>query len=132
MGHHKILTGARLATMVTGDDYGLIENGALVLSGDRIAWVGPAPELPAHFDGPVRDLAGRLVTPGLIDAHTHIVFAGDRAREFEMRVGIAQRDVSSDKDRPGHHAHKNRRNRIAAPVLARVVTHDRAQTERHN
>lgn len=89
MGHHKILTGARLATMVTGDDYGLIENGALVLSGDRIAWVGPAPELPAHFDGPVRDLAGRLVTPGLIDAHTHIVFAGDRAREFEMRLGGA-------------------------------------------
>ena len=89
MGHHKILTGARLATMVTGDDYGLIENGALVLSGDRIAWVGPAPELPAHFDGPVRDLAGRLVTPSLIDAHTHIVFAGDRAREFEMRLGGA-------------------------------------------
>lgn len=89
MGHHKILTGARLATMVTGDDYGLIENGALVLSGDRIVWVGPAPELPAHFDGPVRDLAGRLVTPGLIDAHTHIVFAGDRAREFEMRLGGA-------------------------------------------
>ena len=89
MGHHKILTGARLAPMVTGDDYGLIENGALVLSGDRIAWVGPAPELPAHFDGPVRDLAGRLVTPGLIDAHTHIVFAGDRAREFEMRLGGA-------------------------------------------
>lgn len=89
MGHHKILTGARLATMVTGDDYGLIENGALVLSGDRIAWGGPAPELPAHFDGPVRDLAGRLVTPGLIDAHTHIVFAGDRAREFEMRLGGA-------------------------------------------
>ena len=94
MGHHKILTGARLATMVTGDDYGLIENGALVLSGDRIAWGGPAPELPAHFDGPVRDLAGRLVTPGLIDAHTHIVFAGDRAREFDVDVGAQDRSIA--------------------------------------
>ena len=67
--------------------YDLIEDGALAISGDRIAWVGAARDLPEQFSSaPRRDLGGRVVTPGLIDCHTHIVFGGDRAREFEMRL----------------------------------------------
>nr|WP_245155537.1 imidazolonepropionase [Paracoccus ravus] len=67
--------------------YGLIEEGALLLEGDRILWVGPEAQLPAHYAQAHRhDLGGRLVTPGLIDCHTHVVFGGDRAREFEMRL----------------------------------------------
>jgi imidazolonepropionase len=84
-----VLSGARLATMRKGGPaYGLVDNGALAVGGDgRIAWCGPAEELPADFSAwPSRDLGGRLVTPGLIDCHTHIVHGGNRAREFEMRL----------------------------------------------
>lgn len=84
-----VLSGARLATMRKGGPaYGLVDNGALAIGGDgRIAWCGPAAELPAVFSAwPSRDLGGRLVTPGLIDCHTHIVHGGNRAREFEMRL----------------------------------------------
>jgi len=67
--------------------YGLVEDGALALDGDRIAWVGKGEDLPAHYANWTReDLGGRLVTPALIDCHTHVVFGGDRAREFEMRL----------------------------------------------
>ncbi|MEY8800575.1 imidazolonepropionase [Leisingera sp. XS_AS12] len=90
-----VLTGARLATMVEpaqGDvaPYGLIDDGAVAVSQGKIAWVGPRSELSAdNFDWPQRDLGGRLVTPGLIDCHTHIVFGGNRAMEFEMRLNGA-------------------------------------------
>ncbi|MFG6080189.1 imidazolonepropionase [Paracoccus litorisediminis] len=67
--------------------YDLIQQGAMVLDGDRIVWVGPETALPGEYaDLPRHDLGGRLVTPGLIDCHTHVVFGGDRAREFEMRL----------------------------------------------
>ena len=78
-----ILTNATLATMTGG--YGLIEQGAVVISGDRIAWAGPMAALPASAE-PRIDLGGRLVTPGLIDCHTHVVFGGTRAAEFELRL----------------------------------------------
>jgi imidazolonepropionase len=84
-----VLTQARLATMVAGGPaYGLIEDGALAISDDgRIAYAGPASGLPKECAGwPQRSLAGRLVTPGLIDCHTHIVHGGNRAREFELRL----------------------------------------------
>jgi len=83
-----ILTNADLATFA-GEHvpYGLVEDGALALDGDRIAWVGKGEDLPAHYANWTReDLGGRLVTPALIDCHTHVVFGGDRAREFEMRL----------------------------------------------
>jgi imidazolonepropionase len=80
----QVLSNAVLATMV-GDDYGLIPNGTVVLEGGLIAWVGA--ELPAQYaDLPVTDLGGRLITPALIDCHTHLVHGGNRAREFEMRL----------------------------------------------
>lgn len=80
-----ILTNATVATMQGG--YGLIPEAGVVLDGERIAWVGPMTGLPAG--GERIDLGGRLVTPGLIDCHSHVVFAGDRAREFEMRLNGA-------------------------------------------
>jgi imidazolonepropionase len=81
-----ILTNVTLATMSGG--YGLIEDAALITEGEGITWVGAAADLP-RSDLPRHDLGGRLVTPALIDCHTHIVFAGDRAREFEMRLNGA-------------------------------------------
>jgi imidazolonepropionase len=85
-----VLTAARLATMAGGAPYGLIEDGAVVIRGGRIAWAGPAAELPVDLRAlPVRDLGGRLVTPALIDCHTHAVFGGNRAAELEMRLSGA-------------------------------------------
>ncbi|MBO6603065.1 MAG: imidazolonepropionase [Roseicyclus sp.] len=82
-----LLTRATLATMTGDAPYGLIPDGALALANGRIEWVGPAEAIPEVYrGGPVHDLGGRLVTPGLIDCHTHLVFAGNRAREFEMRL----------------------------------------------
>jgi len=82
-----VLLDARLATMVGPAPYGLVERGALALSDGRVAWAGPEAELPARFAAwPRERLEGRLVTPGLIDCHTHLVFGGDRAREFELRL----------------------------------------------
>jgi imidazolonepropionase len=81
----RLLTGARVATMVPGGaPYGLIEDGAVAITDGHVVWVGPATEAPCARRR--EDLGGRLVTPGLIDCHSHIVFAGDRAREFEMRL----------------------------------------------
>jgi imidazolonepropionase len=88
-----ILHNAVLATMDAG--YGLIENGAIVTEGERIVWVGRSDALPAFASGDTLDVGGRLITPGLIDCHTHVVFAGDRAREFEMRLeGASYADVA--------------------------------------
>jgi imidazolonepropionase len=79
-----------LATMAPGDAaYGTIEDGAIAVSDDRIAWVGRRADLPGEAAGlarEVHDLGGCWVTPGLIDCHTHLVWGGDRAREFELRL----------------------------------------------
>ncbi|RVT87376.1 imidazolonepropionase [Rhodobacteraceae bacterium CCMM004] len=76
------------ATMQTGaEGYGLIRDAAVAVEDGRIAWVGPEAEMPATWArAPRTGLGGRLMTPGLIDCHTHIVFGGSRAREFEMRL----------------------------------------------
>lgn len=82
-----ILANATLATMAGLSEYGLVKNAAIMIERGKIQWVGSLDQLPlrAH-DPPVHDLAGRLVTPGLIDCHTHLVYAGSRANEFEMRL----------------------------------------------
>jgi len=80
---------ARIATMTEGAPYGAIEPGAIGVEAGRIAWLGPESELsgpPASLARQVRDLEGRWVTPGLIDCHTHLVYGGDRAHEFELRL----------------------------------------------
>lgn len=83
-------THARIATMAAdaGAPYGMIEDGALVAEDGRIAWVGPRADLPAALrSGAIEhDAQGALLTPGLIDCHTHLVYAGDRAGEFEARL----------------------------------------------
>ncbi|WP_281982827.1 imidazolonepropionase [Thalassorhabdomicrobium marinisediminis] len=85
-----LLTNAHLVTLPSGGDYGLIPRGAVAMEGDRIAWAGPMDDVPAPYrDGPVQDLGGRLVTPALIDCHTHVVFGGNRAAEFELRLNGA-------------------------------------------
>lgn len=86
-----LLTNARIATMAAeSGGYGLIDRGAVVIDGPRIIWVGAQQDLPADYAdipaGDQHDQRGRLLTPGLIDCHTHVVFGGDRAREFEMRL----------------------------------------------
>jgi imidazolonepropionase len=89
-----LLTGITVATMEGG--YGLIPDAALVLNGDQIQWVGPRAALPAiHHALEARDMGGRLVTPGLIDCHSHVVFGGHRAAEFEARLnGATYADIA--------------------------------------
>ena len=83
-----LLTDCRAATM-DGAGYGAIEDAAIAVNGDRIAWIGPRADLPGQSAKETVSLGGRWVTPGLIDCHTHLVFGGDRAHEFELRLGGA-------------------------------------------
>ena len=78
---------ARLATFDGVLPWGWIEHGAVLVDGDRLAWVGADGDLPAGLqpDAEVA-LGGALVTPGLVDCHTHLVYGGDRATEFELRL----------------------------------------------
>ena len=84
-----LIVGASLATMDADRGYGEIEDGALGWKDGVLAFVGPRTALPgaastvAHD---VIDVDGGWITPGLIDCHTHLVFAGDRAHEFELRL----------------------------------------------
>jgi imidazolonepropionase len=85
---------ARLATM-DGDAWGWVERGALLVDGERIAWVGDEAGLPASDVQAEHDLGGALVTPGLVDCHTHLVYAGSRAAEFEQRLqGASYEDIA--------------------------------------
>ena len=90
-----LLRNAVVATMAGDRPYGLIENAAIAVEGDLISWVGPEAELPEQYHAAGEDLKGRLVTPGLIDCHTHVVFGGNRAAEFEMRLkGASYEEVA--------------------------------------
>ncbi len=85
-----LLTNAQIATLESNDSFGLIEDGAIVIEGEVISWVGHRQDLPQDYlDHEVSDLGGRLVTPALIDCHTHVVFGGNRAAEFELRLNGA-------------------------------------------
>ncbi len=90
----QVFTNAQIATQ--DSQIGLIADGAVVLSHGMIDWVGPSADLPtAYADLLTTDLAGRLITPALIDCHTHLVFGGNRAREFEMRLnGASYQDIA--------------------------------------
>ncbi len=95
----RLFTNARLTTMEPDTaPFGLIENGAVAIEGKAIVWRGPIHELPEEFRNAERsDLEGRLVTPGLIDCHTHVVFGGDRAREFELRLqGASYEEIARE------------------------------------
>lgn len=80
----ELLTNLRLATMSGGQPYGLIDDAALALDGETILFAGPRGEAPV-VERTV-DLGGRLVTPGFIDPHTHLIYGGNRALEWEQRL----------------------------------------------
>ncbi len=83
-----LLLDANIATMQQdAADYGTITDGALAISGGKIAWLGARSDLPAHVAGATHSLGQRWITPALVDCHTHLVFAGDRAAEYEQRLG---------------------------------------------
>jgi len=92
----EIYTDATLATMQGSHGYGLIEDGAIVVEEAKIKYVGSCKDIPARFsDVHVTSLDGRLITPGLIDCHTHLVHAGSRVHEFEQRLeGMSYEEIS--------------------------------------
>jgi imidazolonepropionase len=93
----RVWRNARLATLAGDAGWGFIERGAMVTDGTRITWVGPEGRLPALGDTPSEehDFGGTLVTPGLVDAHTHLVYGGQRAGEFEQRLqGASYEDIA--------------------------------------
>ena len=91
-----LLKNIRIATLAQDDDFGLIDRGAIILKGDRIAWVGALSDVPQVNEGDSQiDLDGRLVTPALIDCHTHVIHGGHRAAEFELRLnGTSYEEVA--------------------------------------
>ncbi|MBQ94317.1 MAG: imidazolonepropionase [Actinobacteria bacterium] len=84
----RVFINCRAATMVADEvGYGLIDDAAIAVDEGRIAWIGPRGVLPRGHDGWEQvDLGGKLVTPALVDCHTHLVFGGDRSREFALRL----------------------------------------------
>jgi len=91
-----LITGGHLATMAGTAPYGAVRDGAIAVAGGRIAWTGAAHGLPhdARADR-VLDAKGRWITPGLVDCHTHLVYAGNRADEFEARLhGATYADIA--------------------------------------
>src|SRR5512137_2482454 len=91
-----LVTGAHLATMTGADPWGVIRDGALGITGGRIAWVGAARDLPGDATARERlHVPGTWATPGLVDCHTHLVYAGNRANEFEARLtGATYADIA--------------------------------------
>jgi imidazolonepropionase len=85
---------ARLAPRA--DPVDVLENAAIVVRDGRIEWFGAEGDMPSAFAGATRhDLEGRIVTPGLVDCHTHLVYAGNRAEEFAMRLeGVSYEDIA--------------------------------------
>lgn len=82
---HTLITG--ISELRTVSTLGTINNAALLFDAGVITWVGPADDLPAEADAAERiDIQGRAVLPGWVDSHTHMVFDGDRAQEFEARM----------------------------------------------
>jgi len=85
-----LITGAHLATMTGDSPYGLIRDGAVGIRGASIAWVGHECDLPHDASAQQSlDAGGAWATPGLIDCHTHLVYAGNRVDEFEARLNGA-------------------------------------------
>lgn len=89
---------ARLVTLTGDAPWGLVDQGALVVEGERIVWVGADDRIPAEHlrrASAEHQLGGALVTPGLVDCHTHLVYGGQRAHEFEQRLlGASYEDIA--------------------------------------
>lgn len=91
-----LLTDARIATMEhDAAPYGVIDDGAIAIADGAIAWVGSAASIPNNEVREARSLSGHWITPALIDCHTHLVFGGDRAAEFEQRLsGVSYEEIA--------------------------------------
>jgi imidazolonepropionase len=93
--YDAIWINACIATCEQG--YGLIETGAIAVRDGKIAWIGQLTDLPKKIldsANHIYDVSNRVITPGLIDCHTHIIYAGDRADEFEKRLqGISYEEM---------------------------------------
>jgi imidazolonepropionase len=90
MQSDRIWKGARLATMVEGrPGLGIVEKGLIAARGGRIVYAGPEADAPAFAAPDIVECEGRWITPGLVDCHTHIVYGGNRAHEFELRLAGA-------------------------------------------
>lgn len=116
-----IWRNARFATMASDSSvpYGLLEGYALIARGEKILAVMPESSLPANHNN-VIDLQGRLVTPGLIDCHTHLVFGGDRAAEWEQRLnGVSYQTISAQGG--GINATVNATRNSSAEMLLRLA-----------
>jgi imidazolonepropionase len=85
----SIWINAHLATMNGDAPYGGIENGAIAVKDGLIAWVGAQNDLPDYEAANSYDAGGKVITPALIDCHTHLIYGGNRANEFEMRLNGA-------------------------------------------
>jgi len=95
----EVWIGANIATMAAGaGSYGSIEDAALAVRGERIAWIGTAAEARRRAAAQamtVRDAQGLWITPGLIDCHTHLIYGGNRVAEFEQRLcGVSYEDIA--------------------------------------
>jgi len=90
-----LFINATIACLDSESGYGLREHGAVLVEAGKIAWLGAMQDQPAVSDAEVIDCAGRLLTPGLIDCHSHLVYGGDRADEFEMRLeGVSYAEIA--------------------------------------
>jgi imidazolonepropionase len=92
----RVWRNARLATLAVGaPGLGVVTRGVVAATGDRIVYAGPADEAPVFEGAEVIDLEDRWITPGLIDPHTHLIYGGDRAHEFELRLaGASYEDIA--------------------------------------
>ena len=94
----QVWIGADIATMVGTRPYGSMENAALAVKGERIAWLGTtadARRLAQEQGISIHDADGMWITPGLIDCHTHLVYGGNRVAEFEQRLcGVSYEDIA--------------------------------------
>lgn len=91
----SVWRGATLVTMRDGK-YNLIENGAIAVSGGQILWVGPDADCPDYPQAIEHEFDGGIITPGLVDCHTHLVFGGNRSAEFEQRLnGVSYAEIAS-------------------------------------
>ena len=91
----SLLTNARIATLSGESGYGLLDDAALLVNGAEIEWIGAMAKSADINNVEIIDCGGRLVTPGLIDCHTHLVYGGERADEFEQRLeGLSYTEIA--------------------------------------
>jgi imidazolonepropionase len=91
----RVWRGARLATMAVPPGLGIVEKGVIASTDGRIVYAGAEADAPAFEAAETIDCEGRWITPGLVDCHTHIVYGGNRAHEFELRLAGATYDEIS-------------------------------------